>query len=389
MPRTNISARCVAVLATTVWTLAVLSVEGGITLGGSATSIAAARQAPSAGPQGPLVIGHRGAAGYRPEHTLASYELAVRLGADYIEPDLVSTKDGVLVARHENEISATTDVAEHPEFADRRTTKIVDGEQLTGWFTEDFTLTELQALRAVERIPDIRQHNTLYDERYQVPTFQQVIDLAQQLSRQAGRTIGIYPETKHPTYFQQIGLPLGPPLVRALQHNGLDRPHAAVFVQSFETTNLRELNNQLRVPLIQLIGGSGKPYDFVVSGHPRTYDDLVTPQGLAEIATYADGIGPDKNRIVPRNQAGFLQEPTTLVTDAHQADLVVHPYTFRNENTFLPADFRSDAGPAAYGDAFAEYALFYRLGVDGVFSDNPDTAAAARAADREAAPVGR
>ena len=324
------------------------------------------------------MIGHRGAPGYRPEHTLVAYELAARLGADYIEPDLVPTKDLHLVARHENEISATTDVAARPEFADRRTTKVVDGTSLTGWFTEDFTLTELKTLRTKERIPEIRRRNTRYDGRYQVPTLQEVIDLAERMSKETGRQIGIYPEIKHPTYFQSIGLALEPMLVRALNRNGLNRPGAKVFVQSFETANLRALNTQLRVPLVQLIAGSGAPYDLTVTGDPRSYAELITPAGLAEIATYADGIGPDKNRLVPCESAGFRQQPTTLVDDAHQAGLLVHPYTFRNENTFLPADFRSSSDPAAYGDAFAEYALFYRLGVDGLFSDHPDTAVAAR-----------
>jgi glycerophosphoryl diester phosphodiesterase len=331
-------------------------------------------------PQTPLVIGHRGASGYRPEHTLAAYELAARLGADYIEPDLVPTKDGVLVARHENEISGTTDVAARPEFAARKTTKTVDGVPLTGWFTEDFTLAELKTLRAVERIPALRPRNTLYNGRYQVPTLREVIDLARRLSAELYREIGIYPETKHPTYFRSIGLPLEPALVQTLTSNGLNRPDARVFVQSFEVGNLRTLRSQLWVPLVQLISGSGAPYDFVVAGDPRTYDDLITPAGLREIASYADGIGPDKNRIVPRDADGFLRPPTSLVGDAHAAGLVVHPYTFRNENTFLPANYRVGADPAAYGNAFAEYELFFGLGVDGLFSDNPDTAVEARAA---------
>ena len=324
------------------------------------------------------MIGHRGASGYRPEHTLAAYELAIQLGADYIEPDLVSTRDGHLVARHENEISATTDVANHPEFADRHTTKVIDGTSLTGWFTEDLTLAELQTLRATERIPQLRPRNTAYDGRHPIPTFQEIIHLANRMSRETGRKIGIYSETKHPTYFQRIGLALEPPLVRCLTMGGLNRPGAKAFVQSFETANLRALNAQLRVPLIQLIAGSGAPYDLTVTGDPRSYADLITPAGLAEIATYADGIGPDKNLLVPRNSAGFLLEPTALVDDAHQAGLLVHPYTFRNENTFLPADFRSSPDPAAHGNPAAEYALFYGLGVDGLFSDHPDTAVAAR-----------
>ncbi|MBA3574498.1 MAG: glycerophosphodiester phosphodiesterase [Pseudonocardiales bacterium] len=326
----------------------------------------------------PLVIGHRGAAGYRPEHTLASYELAARLGADYIEPDLVSTKDGVLVARHEPEISQTTDVAQHPEFTGRKTTKVIDGQPLTGWFTEDFTLAELKTLRAVERIPAVRQRNTIYNGRYQVPTFGEVIALRQRLSKELGREIGIYPETKHPSYYRSVDLPLEPELVDALNRAGLNRPGAPVFVQSFEVGNLQALHSQLRVPLIQLIDSTGAPADFVAAGDMRTYSDLLTPAGLAAIARYAAGIGPAKDRIVPRDAAGFSQQPTSLVRDAHAAGLLVHPFTFRNENQFLPAEARSSGDPNAYGDAFAEYQQFYTLGVDGVFSDMPDTAVAAR-----------
>jgi len=325
----------------------------------------------------PLVIGHRGASGYRPEHTLASYRLAIEMGADYIEPDLVSTKDHVLVTRHENNIADTTDVAAHPEFASRRTTKTIDGNPMTGWFTEDFTLAELRTLRAKERLPDLRPANTAFDGLYQVPTFQEVIDLA----KQAG--VGIYPETKHPTYFDSIGLSLEEPLLATLRANGLTGPRAKVFIQSFETANLRELRARTRLPLVQLIDATGRPYDFVVSGDPRTYADLVTPAGLAEIATYADGIGPNKDLIVPRDSAGNLLEPTSLVRDAHREGLVVHPWTFRRENNFLPLDFRqgNPASPEflrAPGDLPAELRLFFRLGVDGVFSDNADVAVATR-----------
>jgi glycerophosphoryl diester phosphodiesterase len=330
-------------------------------------------------PDGPLVIGHRGASGYRPEHTLASYELAARMGADYIEPDLVATKDGVLVARHENEISGTTDVAEHPEFADRQTTKTIDGVTLTGWFTEDFTVDELKTLRAKERIPDVRQRNTIYDGRFEVPTLQEVIDLAERLSDELDREIGIYPETKHPTYFQSIGLPLEPPLVKMLRRNDLDGRRDPVFVQSFETKNLRALDRAIRSPLVQLFGGrTQQPYDFVVDGDERTYGDLATPAGLRGVARYADGAGPSKDYIVPRAADGSSLEPTTFVDDAHDADLVVHPYTFRNENQFLPLELRSPLDPAAYGNAIAEYEQFFELGVDGLFSDNPDTAVEAR-----------
>jgi glycerophosphoryl diester phosphodiesterase len=325
----------------------------------------------------PIVIGHRGASGYRPEHTLASYELAIALGADYIEPDLVSTKDHVLVARHENDISGTTDVAEHPEFAGRRTTKVVDGVSITGWFTEDFTLAELKTLRARERLPDLRPANAVFDRLFQIPTFQEVISLAKR------EGVGIYPETKHPTYFDRLGLSLEEPLVAALRANGLDRRNAPVFIQSFEVSNLKQLDGMTKVKLVQLLDAVGKPFDFVVSGDPRTYADLATPAGLAGIARYADGIGPNKNLIVPRTVSNRLLAPTTLVRDAHRAGLVLHPWTFRRENSFLPEDFRqgNPASPlylAAPGNLPGELELFYELGVDGVFSDNPDVAVAVR-----------
>jgi glycerophosphoryl diester phosphodiesterase len=326
----------------------------------------------------PIVIGHRGASGYRPEHTLAAYKLAIAFGVDYVEPDLVSTKDGVLVARHENEISGTTDVAEHPEFADRKTTKTIDGRPVTGWFTEDFTLAELKTLRAKERLPDVRPDNTRYDGRFQVPTFEQVLDLVRAESKRLGRPIGVYPETKHPTYFDSMGLSLEEPLVRSLRRHHLDRPKAPVFVQSFETENLRDLAGRVRVPLVQLIDATGAPYDFVESGDPRTYADLVTPEGLEWVASYASGVGTNKNVLIPRDPDGFLTEPTDVVDDAHAAGLIVHAWTFRDENQFLPADFRVGDDPNAKGDAFSEYDVFFDLGLDGVFSDHPDTALEAR-----------
>jgi glycerophosphoryl diester phosphodiesterase len=327
----------------------------------------------------PLVIGHRGASAYRPEHTLASYELAARMGADFIEPDLVTTSDGVLVARHEPEIGGTTDVARHPEFADRRTTKTIDGVEYTGWFTEDFTLAELKTLRATERIPAVRQENTIWNGRFEVPTFAEVLKLRERLSKELGREIGVYPETKHPTYFASIGKPLEPALVDALDEAGLNREKAPVFVQSFETSNLRKLDDELKVPLVQLLSAQGAPADLVAAGDPRTYADLITPAGLTDIATYADGIGPDKNMVIARNPDQTLGAPTSLVADAHAAGLLVHPYTFRNENQFLPANMRSAGSPSDYGDVFAEYDAFFAAGVDGVFADNPDTAVAARA----------
>ncbi|MEU8852973.1 glycerophosphodiester phosphodiesterase family protein, partial [Streptomyces sp. NPDC048564] len=324
----------------------------------------------TAGPRpwtGPVVIGHRGAAGWRPEHTAASYTYAVQTGADWIEPDLVPTKDHVLVVRHENEISQTTDVASHPEFADRRTTKTVDGRAVTGWFTEDFTLAELKTLRAVERLPLVRNRNTVFDGREEILTFQEVVDLARRLSKTYGRTIAVFPETKHPTYFRSIGLPLEPELVYVIRRNRLGSRECVV--QSFEPTSLKRIAaERLRVPLWQALGTTGGPYDLVSAGDPTTYKDMMSPAGLARIAEYADWIGPDKSSV-----AG-----TSLVADAHAAGLRIGPYTFRAENQFLPAEFRRGSGANDFGDAFAEYALYYGLGVDAVVTDFPDLAVMAR-----------
>ncbi|MBQ6644080.1 MAG: glycerophosphodiester phosphodiesterase [Saccharopolyspora sp.] len=324
------------------------------------------------------VFGHRGASGYRPEHTLAAYELAARMGADYIEPDLVSTSDGVLVSRHENEISGTTDVADRPEFADRKTTKVIDGTELTGWFTEDFTLAELKTLRAKERIPQLRPNNTAYDGQFQVPTFQEVIDLSKRLSKELHRDIGVAPETKHPSHFRRIGLPLEPGVVRALDDNGLNRPDARVVVQSFEVGNLRELDRSLRVDLVQLISDSGAPQDFIEAGDPRTYADMVEPGGLRQIAEYADVLGPDTKVLLPVDENDHLTKPTTVTADAHAAGLEVVPYTVRAENDFLPADLRSSADPAQHGDVFGYFGLLLDQGIDGIFSDFPDLAVQAR-----------
>ncbi|WP_328477059.1 glycerophosphodiester phosphodiesterase [Actinoplanes sp. NBC_00393] len=323
----------------------------------------------------PLVVGHRGASGYRPEHTLASYELAARLGADYLEPDLVITKDGVLVCRHEPEIGGTTDVAAHPEFADRKRTVSLDGVSVTGWFTHDFTLAELKTLRAVERIPAVRQQNTLYDGLFEVPTFQEMLDLRKRLSKELGRDLGVFPETKHPTYFQKLGLALEAPLVRTLRRNGLDRRGAKVFVQSFEAANLRELadKHRVQVPLVFLTGATGGPFN-----DPRSYADYLTPAGLKELSQFVDGIGPEKSQIIPRKADGTLGTPTSLVADAHAAGLKVIPYTFRNENQFLPAELRVGADPTAYGKAIDEQVTFLRTGIDGLFTDNPDTGVLAR-----------
>jgi glycerophosphoryl diester phosphodiesterase len=339
----------------------------------------------AAGSTKPIVIAHRGASGYRPEHTLAAYELAIDMGADYVEPDLVPTKDGQLVARHENEISTTTDVANHPEFAGRNQTKTIDGAAVKGWFTEDFTLAELKTLRAKDRMPKLRQRNTIYDGHYSIPTFQEIIDLVKIKSAQQHRTIGIYPEAKHPSYFASIGLSNEKPLLDTLTHNGYKDRSSPIFIQCFEPATLKRLHKLTQLSLLQLIDEEGKPYDFVVDKDARTFADMIKPAGLAEVAAYAQGIGPNKNLILPRDSKGNQQAPTSLIADAHKVGLLVHPWTFRNENAFLPRDLRSgnkddpDAGQY-YGDAFAEYKLFYDLGVDGVFSENPDTALEARRA---------
>jgi glycerophosphoryl diester phosphodiesterase len=337
----------------------------------TASPAAASPAATSSRPRGhrPLVIGHRGASGYRPEHTLASYELAARLGADFIEPDLVTTRDHVLVARHEPEIGGTTDVASRPEFAGRHTTKLLDGASLTGWFTEDFTLAELKTLRAVERLPQVRQRNTLYNGLFQVPTFEEVLQLRERLSRELERDIGVYPETKHPTYFRALGLPLEPVLVAKLRQHGLDRGDAPVFVQSFEAANLRALHDdhRLRAPKIFLTSASGAPFN-----DPRRYADYLTPTGLADLARFVAGIGPDKSQIIPRNADGTLGTPTSLVADAHAAGLALHPYTFRAENQFLPAELRVGTDPNAYGKSLDEQITFLRTGIDGLFTDQAD-----------------
>ncbi|MGX9922890.1 glycerophosphodiester phosphodiesterase [Streptomyces sp. NPDC002248] len=326
------------------------------------------------------VIGHRGTSGYRPEHTFGSYQLALDMGVHIIEQDLVPTKDGHLVCRHENDITQTTDVAQHPEFAARRTTKTVDGAKLTGWFTEDFTLAELKTLRAVERIPANRQHNTLYNGRWEVPTFEEVLEWAEREGRARGRKIWLYVETKHPTYFRGIGLGLEERLARLLRRYGRDsRDSSALILQSFEPTSIQRLRKLVRTPGIVLLSTAGtKPYDFEATGDPRTTDDLVTPAGLKWIASFADGIGPDLSLVIPRKADGTLGTPTNLVRDAHAKGLRLHPYTVRNENTFLPVDYRIGSDPNAYGDAFRLFETYYATGIDGLFSDNGDTALLAR-----------
>lgn len=312
----------------------------------------------------PIVIGHRGASAYRPEHTLASYELAIEQGADFIEPDLVPTKDGILVARHENEISGTMNVDQHPEFADRRTTKIIDGVVMKGWFTEDFTLKELKTLRAKERLPLVRPANKAFDGQYSVPTLDEILSMLKKQNRGRKRPVGVYPETKHPSYFRSIGLPLEANLVKTLRDYGYNRHPEQVFLQCFEVAGCRALRALTSLPIIQLVDASGQPYDFTRAGDLRTYRDLITPAGLAEIATYANGIGAAKELVVPVI-AGRLQTPTSLVQDAHAAGLKVHLWTFRPEPMFLPGDLA--------GHPEMEIRRFVDAGIDGFFTDAPDT----------------
>ncbi len=346
-------------------------------------TLALGAAAQPAWPPTPTVIAHRGASALRPEHTLAAYQKAIDDGADIIEPDLVITKDGVLVARHENAIAilnpdgsvkeATTDVVERPEFAARKATRSIDGQAITGWFTEDFTLAELKTLRARERIPAQRPANIAYNGQFEIPTLQEVIDLARAQSAKTGRTIGIYPETKHPTYFQSIGMPLEAPLLAVLEKNGWNHKDAPVFVQSFEVANLQAIRKLSTVRLVQLIAPSGRPYDFVAQGaaNTRSYADLVTAEGLKQVATYANAVGPFKTLVVPVKD-GVLGEPTALVANARAAGLAVHIWTLRPENSFLPTSLRkapaSDA--TARGDSIAEITAYLRAGVDGFFTDD-------------------
>lgn len=350
----------------------------------------------------PLVVGHRGASGYRPEHTLASYQLAIDMGADFIEPDLVATKDGVLVARHEPNITNTTDVSTRAEFADRKTTKTVDGVDEEGWFASDFTLAELQTLYARQTFPE---RDPSFNAQLRIPTLLEVLDLAKTESARRGRTIGVIPETKHPTFHVSLGLPLEDRLLAILAQYGYTEKTSPVVVQSFEVSNLKYLRSKSQIRLVQLIDGYDvnpdgsmqllppydKPYDFAVAGDARTFASMLTPAGLQDIKTYADMIGPWKPYLIPTRQVdanrdgqaddlngdGKIDErdrvvmPTTdVIRNAHAAGLMVVPYTFRNEASRLPSNDR--------GDPKAEYRRFYAAGVDGVFSDFPDTAVAAR-----------
>jgi len=326
-----------------------------------------------------LVIGHRGASALRPEHTLASYTKAIEDGADVIEPDLVATKDGFLVARHENEISGTTNVATVAKFAGRKTKKVIDGNTLEGWFTEDFTLAEIKELRAKERIPQIRPGNTQYDGQFEVPTLSEIVALAKSMSAKTGRTIHLYPETKHPSYFQSIGLPLEERLLTVLAQDDYSARRATIFIQSFETANLKSLRarigkNHPTYRLVQLMDEDKvQPPDLVLAGSKRTYGDLMTATGMQEVATYADGVGPYKLSIIPQDSKGNLGTPTALVANAHAAGLRVHPYTFRPENNFLPTSLKSNGSAASRNvdGSVAEIQAYLKAGIDGFFTDDP------------------
>jgi glycerophosphoryl diester phosphodiesterase len=318
----------------------------------------------------PVLIAHRGVPGMRLEHTRPSYELAVESGADYIEPDVVSTRDGVLVVRHENEIGGTTDVADRPEFADRHVTKLVDGKALTGWFTEDFTLDELKTLRTRERLPEIRPQNLPLAGQEPILTFDEVLDVAERANAGRSEPIGVYVETKHPTYFRGIGLDLDERLLAALEARDLNRPDAAtpVVIQSMETGNLHGLRPRTPLPLVQLMEKKGAPADLVAAEDPRTYRDLTRPENLAEIATYADGIGPHKDLVIGRDRQKQFAGPTGLADRAHDAGLFVHVWTLRDEENFRPVGT----------GAVEEYLAFFDAGVDGVFTDFTPTAVPAR-----------
>nr|WP_312121929.1 glycerophosphodiester phosphodiesterase [Brevundimonas diminuta] len=325
-------------------------------------------------PAKPIVIAHRGASGERPEHTRAAYELAIKQGADFIEPDLVMTRDGHLVVRHENEIGETTDVADRPEFAARRTTREVDGVPISGWFTEDFTLAELKTLRARERLPALRPASAAYDGQEPILTFDDVVEIAREASARTGRVIGVAPELKHPSHFAALDLPMEDAFVAALERHALTSADAPILIQCFEVGTLERLKARIDAPLLQLMQAGGGPADRPGA----TYAEMATPQGLAEIARYADAIGVQDLMIVPRDNASRALEASPLTKDAHAAGLKVVIWTFRAENLFLPAQYRIGESPADHGDLTGWLNAVYALGVDAVFSDFPAAAVNAR-----------
>jgi glycerophosphoryl diester phosphodiesterase len=342
---------------------------------------------PLAGESRPFVIAHRGASGYVPEHTLPGYFLAIHQGADYVEPDLVITRDGALVARHENEIGGTTDVAARPEFAARKATKNIDGREITGWFTEDFTLAELKTLHARERLPEVRKGNTRYDGVFAIPTFDEVLELvaAADLQRAAGARaaglpppprIGVYPETKHPSYFATLGLHFDERLLASLARFGYSKRTDPICLQSFEVGNLKALRAKTHLPLVQLVEATGQPFDFTLAKDPRTYLDMMSDAGLREIAAYADAIGPHKWMVVQFSPGE--RRDTGLARRARAAGLGIHVWTLRAENEFLPADLQSSAGPGARGDMQGEIQALLDAGITGFFSDHADLAVRAR-----------
>ncbi|MGV8941084.1 MAG: glycerophosphodiester phosphodiesterase [Lysobacter sp.] len=328
------------------------------------------------------VIAHRGASALRPEHTLAAYGRAIADGADFIEPDLVMTRDGVMVARHENEIGRTTDVASHPGFAARKTDKLIDGNVVRGWFSEDFTVAELKTLRARERLP--RWRGTVYDGEFCVPTLVEIIDFVAAQATACGRSIGIIPEIKRSTYFRQLGLPMEDPLLAALAAHAYTRT-APVEIQSFEIGNLKYLRERIgavgqensgrgNLRLLQLLDASTRqPYDVIDAGGMLDYAQMMTPAGLGEIASYADAIGPDARAVIPLTPAGALGTPTALVADAHAAGLEVHAYTFRPENAFLPRELwlGDDPGTRNEAGSITEIRACLDAGIDGFFTDDP------------------
>ena len=322
----------------------------------------------------PQVIAHRGASGERPEHTASAYLLAIEQGADFIEPDLVMTRDGQFVVRHEHEIGGTTNVADHPEFVARHTTKTIDGVETSGWFTEDFTLAELKTLRARERLPLLRPSNTAHDGHDPILTFDEVLAIAREASARAGRVIGVAPELKHPSYFAGIGLPMEEAFVGALERHGLTGADAPILIQCFEVGHLQSLNDRIDAPLLQLMSVAGGPADRP----DLTYASMRAPEGLRDIAAYADAIGVETGLILPRDDMARSLPATSLVADAHTAGLKVVAWTFRAENAFLPLERRHGDAPADHGDLDGYLRGFYALGLDAVFSDFPGAAVAAR-----------